>query len=132
MGEVGNHSFGVGLGILYTLLGINVSNFHNWGTGGTFLVVLVGLCLGYTALLQMHLPLTGAYQIDGILGVLLGLFAAAQPAANLLDIILFGRYASVQTSLRQAGPAYWGMNVLVLLAAWVVISTSLLRYSKLT
>ena len=41
MGEVGNHSFGVGLGILYTLLGINIANFHNWGISGTFLVVLV-------------------------------------------------------------------------------------------
>jgi hypothetical protein len=41
MGEVGNHSFGVGLGILYTLLGMNVANFHNWGVGGVFLVVLV-------------------------------------------------------------------------------------------
>ncbi|EKQ53650.1 MAG: UDP-N-acetylmuramyl pentapeptide phosphotransferase/UDP-N-acetylglucosamine-1-phosphate transferase [Methanobacterium sp. Maddingley MBC34] len=45
MGEVGNHSFGVGLGILYTLLGINVSNFHNWGTAETFLVVLVLLII---------------------------------------------------------------------------------------
>ncbi len=41
MGEVGNHSFGVGLGILYTLLGMNMANFHNWGVGGVFLVVLV-------------------------------------------------------------------------------------------
>ncbi len=100
--------------------------------GVSFLIVLVVLCLGYSALLHLHLPLTGAHQVDGILGVLLGLFAAAQPAANLLDIILFGRYASVQASLRQAGPAYWGMNVIVLLAAWAVISTSLLRYSQLT
>jgi len=41
MGEVGNHSFGVGLGILYALLGMNVANFHNWGVGGVFLLVLV-------------------------------------------------------------------------------------------
>ncbi|HII83614.1 MAG TPA: cell wall biosynthesis protein [Methanobacterium subterraneum] len=45
MGEVGNHSFGVGLGIIYTLLGINVANFHNWGVGGVFLVVLVLLII---------------------------------------------------------------------------------------
>ena len=45
MGEVGNHSFGVGLGILYTLLGMNVANFHNWGVGGVFLVVLVLLII---------------------------------------------------------------------------------------
>jgi len=45
MGEVGNHSLGVGLGILYTLLGINIANFHNWGTWGVFLVVLVLLII---------------------------------------------------------------------------------------
>lgn len=45
MGEVGNHSFGVGLGILYTLLGINMANFHNWEVGGVFLVVLVLLII---------------------------------------------------------------------------------------
>lgn len=41
MGEVGNHSFGVGLGIVYTLLGINIVGLLNWGTGGVFLVVLI-------------------------------------------------------------------------------------------
>lgn len=45
MGEVGNHSFGVGLGILYASLGMNVANFHNWGVGGVFLVVLVLLII---------------------------------------------------------------------------------------
>jgi UDP-GlcNAc:undecaprenyl-phosphate/decaprenyl-phosphate GlcNAc-1-phosphate transferase len=45
MGEVGNHSFGVGLGIIYTLLGFNIANFHSWGTWGVFLVVLVLLLI---------------------------------------------------------------------------------------
>ncbi|WP_337971874.1 cell wall biosynthesis protein [Methanobacterium petrolearium] len=40
MGEVGNHSFGVGLGILYTFLGMNIANFHNWGIWSVFLMVL--------------------------------------------------------------------------------------------
>ncbi|HHT19301.1 MAG: cell wall biosynthesis protein [Euryarchaeota archaeon] len=40
MGEVGNHSFGVGLGILYTLLGMNIANFCNWGTCEVFLIVM--------------------------------------------------------------------------------------------
>lgn len=41
MGEVGNHSFAVALGIIYTLLGMKVTNFYNWGTPGVFLIVLV-------------------------------------------------------------------------------------------
>jgi UDP-GlcNAc:undecaprenyl-phosphate/decaprenyl-phosphate GlcNAc-1-phosphate transferase len=45
MGEVGNHSFGVSLGIIFTFLGINIANFHNWGTWEVFLIVLVLLLL---------------------------------------------------------------------------------------
>lgn len=45
MGEVGNHSFGVALGIIYTLLGNNIANFHSWGAAGVFLVVLVLLII---------------------------------------------------------------------------------------
>ncbi|MCE5215001.1 MAG: cell wall biosynthesis protein [Methanobacterium sp.] len=45
MGEVGNHSFGVALGVLYTYMGIYITNFHNWGTFGLFIVVLILLLL---------------------------------------------------------------------------------------
>jgi UDP-GlcNAc:undecaprenyl-phosphate GlcNAc-1-phosphate transferase len=45
MGEVGNHSFGVSLGIIYTLLGIDIANLHSWGAGGVFLIVLILLIL---------------------------------------------------------------------------------------
>jgi len=45
MGEVGNHSFGVSLGIIFTFLGIKIANFHNWGTWEVFLIVLVLLLL---------------------------------------------------------------------------------------
>jgi len=45
MGEVGNHSFGVSLGIIYTLLGFNIANFHYYGDIGVFIVVLLILIL---------------------------------------------------------------------------------------
>lgn len=45
MGEVGNHSFGVALGVIYTFLGMNIANFHKWGAAGVFLVVLILLLL---------------------------------------------------------------------------------------
>lgn len=53
MGEVGNHSFGVALGITYTILGMNIANFHYWDDAGVFLVVLVLLIL--TAILIAYL-----------------------------------------------------------------------------
>ena len=45
MGEVGNHSFGVGLGIVYTLLGISMANLYNWESENVFLVVLTLLII---------------------------------------------------------------------------------------
>jgi UDP-N-acetylmuramyl pentapeptide phosphotransferase/UDP-N-acetylglucosamine-1-phosphate transferase len=45
MGEVGNHSFGVGLGIIYAILGFNITYYHDWGSWGVFLVVLVLLII---------------------------------------------------------------------------------------
>ena len=96
-----------------------------------YLVALILLCLVYTALLHFHIRLTGIHQIDGILGVLLGLYSASQPAANILDLVLYGQFESVRASFRQATRAYWALNLVVLLAGWAVISTSLLRYSAL-
>lgn len=39
MGEVGNHSFGISLGIIYALLGNYMTGFYAWGYWATFLIV---------------------------------------------------------------------------------------------
>lgn len=41
MGEVGNHSFGVALGVLFTYLGIDVANCYQWGDSGVFILVFI-------------------------------------------------------------------------------------------
>ena len=53
MGEVGNHSFGVALGVIFTLIGINSTSSHNWGNIETFLVVLTLLI--FTSILIAYL-----------------------------------------------------------------------------
>ena len=97
MGEVGNHSFGVSLGIVYTLLGINVANFHNWGVVGVFLVVLALLIITSFLIafirrknlknfletnLQIHNPRYGDLLMDVLTGGGLG---------DLLRRITFGK-----------------------------------------
>jgi UDP-GlcNAc:undecaprenyl-phosphate/decaprenyl-phosphate GlcNAc-1-phosphate transferase len=97
MGEVGNHSFGVSLGIVYTLLGINVANFHNWGVLGVFLVVLALLIITSFLIaflrrknlknfletnLQIHNPRYGDLLMDVLTGGGLG---------DLLRRITFGK-----------------------------------------
>jgi hypothetical protein len=87
MGEVGNHSFGVGLGIIYTILGISIANFNSWGTAGVFLVVLVLLLITSVLIaflrrknlkdfmeknLKIHDPKFGDYLMDILTGGGLG------------------------------------------------------------
>ncbi len=45
MGEVGNHSFGISLGIIYALLGSYMSGFYAWGYWVTLLIVFTFLIL---------------------------------------------------------------------------------------
>lgn len=53
MGEVGNHSFGVALGVIFTLIGINSTSSHHWGSIWAFLVVLILLI--FTSILIAYL-----------------------------------------------------------------------------
>ena len=93
--------------------------------------VLIFIGLVYISLIYFHFLLTGTPQIDGVFGVLLGLFACAHPAANLLDIVLFGRYAIAHKFSRQSTILFWGLNILVLFVGWVDIVMGLLRFSSL-
>ena len=94
-----------------------------------WLLILLGLV--YSSLIYFHLPLTQIPQFDGLFGVLLGLFASAHPAANVLDIILFGRYVSSGKFSSQSKIYFWVLNCAVLLVGWVDIVMGLLRFSFL-
>lgn len=94
-----------------------------------FLAGLILVGIAFSLLLHFHVRLTGTHQIDGILGVLLGLYTCAQPAANVLDIVLYGRYLPAHEQSERSRIYWWGLNILVLFVGWIVIVTSLLRYS---
>jgi hypothetical protein len=97
----------------------------------TTLWILIFLGLVYCALIYIHLAFTQTPQIDGLFGVLLGLFTSAHPAANLLDIILYGRYISSRNFSKQSTYWFWTLNIIVLLVGWVDIVMGLLRFSFL-
>ena len=90
--------------------------------------ILILLGILYCSLLYFHVRLTPVHQWDGILGVLLGLFTSAQPAANALDQILFGRDRPELNLSWQSAP-WWTFNLVVLLVGWVDIVMALLRYT---
>lgn len=92
-----------------------------------FILILIGLA--YIAWLRLHLPLTGAHQWDGIIGVLYGLYACSHPAGNVLDLILYGRYFHLPADARRVYNVWWFVNLLVLLVGYFVIVSGLLRFT---
>ena len=63
----------------------------------------------------------------GGLSVLLGLFICSRAAANMLDLLLFERYAFRQSSWRS--DLLWiALNVLVVVAGWITIVEGTTRF----
>lgn len=91
--------------------------------------VLWGLILAavaYGVSLRLLHTLTGKPLLDGIIGIVLGLYICAHPAANAVDMLFFERQALRQTP--EWSIVRWlALNLLVLLAGWVVVFFGLRR-----
>jgi hypothetical protein len=95
-------------------------------------ILLGGLCflgLAYILMLMFRPTLTGQYQWDGILSVLLGLYICSHPVANILDVILFGRLLGQRVVIFWVEGAWWSLNALVLFIGWLVIYVGMLRFT---
>jgi hypothetical protein len=85
---------------------------------------LVLVALIYNTLMYFLNTLTGSHLLDGIFGVLLGLYICSKPAANAVDLIFFRRGELRQITSGWPGIGWLALNLLVLFAGWVVIFTS--------
>ena len=91
---------------------------------------LILLAIAYSSLLYYRHALTGTNTLDGIVGVLLGLYICSRPAANVLDMLFFERGARRQVSSRRSGVAWLALNMLVLLIGWIVIIIGTTRFTE--
>ncbi len=88
--------------------------------------VVVLLAVLYGGWIYTQQTITGIPRLDGIIGVLLGLFICSVPAANMLNLLFAARHA-------QSGSSEWpllgwlGLNLLVLFAGWIVITIGATR-----
>ena len=94
---------------------------HRRGHGTKALWVLILLGITYSSLLYYECTLTGADKVDGIIGVLLGLYICSHPAANIVDMLFFRRGACPQFSSRQSAVLWLALNMLIFLIGWIVI-----------
>jgi len=83
--------------------------------------VLVLLGIAYSGVLYYQTTLTGTNNVDGIIGVLLGLYLCSHPAANVVDMLFFGGRDRRQFSSRRSAVLWLALNMLVLLIGWIVI-----------
>jgi hypothetical protein len=79
------------------------------------------LGLAYIGLLYYFRTLTGTPKGDGIIGVILGLFIAAHPAAGFLDMFFFEKESRYRFSLRWSALWWLVLYLLVLQIGWYVI-----------
>jgi len=89
---------------------------------------LILLAIAYGSWLYYERTLTGSNKLDGSIGVLLGLFICAFPAANLLDVLLFAGSAGRGSSSWRSTLGWLGLNLLVLFCGWNVIFIGTTRF----
>ena len=89
---------------------------------------LVLVAIAYSGWFYFRRTLTGSEILDGSIGVLLGLYISAHPAANMLDMLFYARHGGREDSSWQSTLLWIALNVLVVLCGWNVIFVGTMRY----
>ena len=92
------------------------------------LLVLVALGIVYSSLLYSQRTLTDINNLDGIIGVVFGLYICSHPAANLVDMLFYRRGIRHQFSSKRTIVLWLALNVLVLLIGGIVIFMGTTRF----
>ncbi len=99
------------------------------GLNTGWLVGMIVLAAVYAALLYFGHTLTGTVRLDGIVGVVLGLFICSHPSANLVDVLIFGRILGRQGMSKQVYFWWWVLNFVVMLVGFMVIVSGTTRFT---
>ena len=65
--------------------------------------------------------LTGAHRLDGIIGVILGLYICSHPSANAVNMLFFERGTLREYFSSRSGIGWLALNLVVMLAGCLVI-----------
>jgi hypothetical protein len=106
-------------GMLHQPMSMEQPRGRNYKT----LAVVVVLAAMYIGWLITQRTITGIPRLDGIIGVLLGLFICSRPAANYLDLLFSrGRIASDRSLI-----GWLALNGVVMFVGWLVITIGATR-----
>jgi hypothetical protein len=92
------------------------------------LSILVVLGIAYSSLFYSQHTLTGMNNLDGIIGVVLGLYICSHPAANLVDMFFYRQGIRHQFSSERSALLWLALNVMVLFIGGIVIFTGTTQF----
>ena len=84
-----------------------------------WVLILVGSI--YSGFIVYQGTLTGANNVDGLIGVVFGLYICSHPAANLVDMLFFRRETRRDLWTKRSVLLWLAFNLLVLMVGWTVI-----------
>jgi hypothetical protein len=87
------------------------------------LSILGVLGIAYSGLVSSQHTVIGMNHLDGIIGVVLGLYICSHPAANLVDMFFYRRGIRHQFSSKRFALLWLALNVMVLFIGGIVIFT---------
>ena len=90
------------------------------------MLILVGI--SYCTILYFRHRLTAENDLDGIIGVLLGLYICSRPAANFLDVLFLGRGTLYRAFAGWSGFWWLLFNVFTIVIGWLVISVGATQF----
>jgi hypothetical protein len=82
---------------------------------------LIVLAIAYSSLLRYLPTLTGITLLDGWIGIALGLYVCAHPAANAINLLFFERDRLYQAASDWPLIRWLALNLIVLLVGWMTI-----------
>ena len=85
------------------------------------LAVLIVAGIAYSGFLYFEPTLTGKHGLDGIMGVVLGLYISSHPAAHLVEMLFYRRATRYPFSSKRSLAVWLFLNLLVLLISGIVI-----------
>jgi hypothetical protein len=104
-----------------------VSDSFKLNTG--ILAVLLIPTAGYLGWQYFYPYVTGEYRVDGIVGVLLGLYICSYPAANGIDLIFAERGNIRRIFSRKSGFVWLSLNAIVMVVGWFTIVIGASRFT---